>query len=534
MRSRWHLHMHLPLPSSLLNCLTTDDYGGWSAMPGHALVIRWPLDGVPAGTPVLLLDSDQSSERIDVRRPGLGVAVTSYRTLLAQLVAEAHLTRDDAIAKFDQVARDLGERVSVSPRQFSRWMSGESGGPRPAACRVLEHLFQRPVAELVAPPGVLPPIQNHVIEHLATGLPHVGESATPGGRRSRGTLVGDELTAVIRDEKEMIELAAYRARTFALSSGESGLGGVAMEQLHADVSDLARAYPRLPLSEILGGLVSMQDTLFTLLEGRQKPRHIRELYFLASITAGMLAKASHDLSDPHAAMTQARTALVCADQSDHAGLRAWVRGLQSLVAYWAGRPRDSIRYAQSGDTHAAASQSTTSVWLPLSEARAWAALGNAAAVRAAVENAESARELVQPDELDNIGGICTFGSARQLYYAADALTWLPAEAVKAAQYSAQAIEAYRDADGLEWAFGDQAGSYADLAISRIAQGEIEGAGDALAPVLELVPEQKINGIVASVQRVHHALRNSEPGRVQRELQEAIEVFCRSPLAALPR
>jgi hypothetical protein len=43
------------------------------------------------------------------------------------------------------------------------------------------------------------------------------------------------------------------------------------------------------------------------------------------------SKASHDLADPHAAMLQARTAVLCADQADHDGLRAWLRGLQSLV-----------------------------------------------------------------------------------------------------------------------------------------------------------------------------------------------------------
>jgi hypothetical protein len=54
---------------------------------------------------------------------------------------------------------------------------------------------------------------------------------------------------------------------------------------------------------------------------------------------GLLAKASHDLAEPYAAMAQARTAYLCADNTDHDGLRAWLRGLQSLIAYWAGRTR---------------------------------------------------------------------------------------------------------------------------------------------------------------------------------------------------
>src|SRR5712691_7925909 len=313
-------------------------------------------------------------------------------------------------------------------------------------------------------------------------------------------------------EKGMIALSAHRARNFAQTAGESALSGEEMSRLQDEVSSLARAYPRLPLADVLGDLVGMQDDLFTLLEGRRKPADARELYFLAAVTGGMLAKASHDLADSQAAMTQARTAFICADLADHNGLRAWVRGLQSLIGYWAGRPHDAIHYAKSGGEYAAASGNSTAVWLPLSQARAWAAIGNAAGARAGVERAEAARERVRTDDLDQFGGICQFGRTRQLYYAADALAWLPSEAAAAAQYSAAAVDAYRDSDGPEWAFGDQAGSQSDLAISRIGQGEIEGAGEALAPVLELPRERRINGVVASAHRVHHALRQSGSGR----------------------
>jgi hypothetical protein len=89
----------------------------------------------------------------DADEPELPVGrhVPVHRTRLAQLVDEAHLTRDDAVAKFDQAARVLNERVSVSPRQFARWMAGD-GAPRPAACRILEQLFKSSIAELLGPP----------------------------------------------------------------------------------------------------------------------------------------------------------------------------------------------------------------------------------------------------------------------------------------------------------------------------------------------------------------------------------------------
>jgi hypothetical protein len=49
-------------------------------------------------------------------------------------------------------------------------------------------------------------------------------------------------------------------------------------------------------------------------------------------------------------MTQARTAYVCADNAGHDGLRAYVRGIQSLTAFWAGWPHEALRYASSAPT----------------------------------------------------------------------------------------------------------------------------------------------------------------------------------------
>src|SRR5690606_4346967 len=60
-----------------------------------------------------------------------------------------------------------------------------------------------------------------------------------------------------------------------------------------------------------------------------------------------------------------------------------------------------------------------------------------------------------------------------------------------------------------WAYGDEAGARADLSFARVSQGEVEGAYEALAPVLGLPVEQRTAGIVASVMRVHGALRQAQ-------------------------
>ncbi|MGH3916811.1 MAG: hypothetical protein ACRDTC_25890 [Pseudonocardiaceae bacterium] len=312
------------------------------------------------------------------------------------------------------------------------------------------------------------------------------------------------------------------------------LSDESLELVYEDVRDLARAYPLRPLQEILGHIVSCQDTVFSLLERPQRPTHARRLYFLSAVLGGLLAKAAHDMGDSHAALTQSRTAWLCAEQADHDGLRGWICGLQSLVSYWARRPHDSIRYAQRGATYAQQSRSTTTVWLPASEARAWAALGNGEQAREAIERAEQAGDQVRPDELDEMGGIATFSRPRQLYFAADALIWLPDASSTAENYAHQAVDAYSDSTDPDWAFGDAAGSHTALAIARIGRGEVDGAAEALTTVLNLPVEQRINGIVHSVNRVHRALNHAPASTTTRDLQERIEIYTRTPVRGLAR
>jgi hypothetical protein len=425
------------------------------------------------------------------------------RTVLAHLIQRRNQTYSEIVAEFVELGGTITER------HLRRLASGERAGTTPQTRRTLQRMFGKPVEELLAP---------YVPEQAGQMVP----ASASSGRITTG------------NEMEVLDMAASRARAFALAA-QTGLGSEAMEQVYDDVRHVAKAYPQRPLPEILGQLVETQDLVFALLESRQRPEHLRQLYFLGGVTGGLLAKASHDLGNPHAALTQARTAFLCADNADHHGLRAWVRGLQSLVSYWAGNPHDSVRYAQLGAGYAEQANSTTSVWLPVSEARAWAALGNADATRAALERAENAwATVVEGDDLDEMGGLCTFGRNRQLYYAADALAWLPGERDTAERYSRQAVDAYTDQSHPEWAFGDAAGSHAAMAITRIANGELDGAADAIAPVLGLPTERRINGVVHSARRVHQALRQSGRADDARDLQEEIETFTRTPMQSFPR
>ncbi|MGH3929464.1 MAG: hypothetical protein ACRDTF_05750, partial [Pseudonocardiaceae bacterium] len=216
-----------------------------------------------------------------------------------------------------------------------------------------------------------------------------------------------------------------------------------------------------------------------------------------------------------------------AEQADHDGLRAWICGLQSLISYWARRHHDSIRYAQRGAAYAQRAGSTTTVWLHVSEACAWAALGNAEQARAGITCAEQAWDRVRFDELDEVGGIATFSRARLLHFAAGALISLPDESSAAENYARLAVAAYSDQTDPDWSFGGAAGSRAVLAIARIRHGEVDEAAEALAPVFGLPAEQRINGIVQTMSEAHRALNQEPPSAISRELQERIEIYIRT-------
>ena len=328
-------------------------------------------------------------------------------------------------------------------------------------------------------------------------------------------------------------MAARKALRFTAGLEASNVGSETVSQLQEEVARLAAAYPQTPLPELLADLADLQDVAFRLLEGRQRLAQTADLYLVAGVLSGMMAKASHDLGQPHAAMTQARTAYVCADNIGHDGLRAWTAGLRSMIAYWAGRGNEAVRYAQQGAAAAEATRGTASVWLPAQEARSWAIVGDSTRTQEAIERAMAARDSVDGDELDDFGGIMSFPAPRQEYYAADAKVWLAGEEQDAERAAVAAIRAYEEADPADRSFSDEAGARADLALARAAQNDVDGAAEALAPVLDLAPAFRIEGIRASVMRVHNALGSPAMRDVAgvRDLRERIEAYAATPSPA---
>jgi tetratricopeptide (TPR) repeat protein len=436
-------------------------------------------------------------------------------TLLAIIVAASEKTQEEIVDGFVRCAQEHQEDAALSLRTLRRWMVGDvQTQPRPAQRRVARIYWGHPMHELLAPP--------------------IRETTVP--QLFEPVVVPDRVDAPLgtMNLERQITMSARRAARFTTYAETHTVGTEAIEQLRHDVVGLANAYVREPLTTIMGDLIELQDAAFGFLEGQQKPAQTRDLYVLASVITGMVAKASQDLGRFHDAMTLARTMYVCADNADHLGLRAWARNLQSLIAYWAGRPQEAARYAQSGSEIAAPLSGSITTWLASSEARAWAQLGAADEARAALARAAGHREHLQADDLDEVGGLFAFPLAKQHYYAAGTYVYLDGLYADAASEATQALELYESADAESRAFADEAGTRAELALARIHEGHLDGARDALDPVLDYGPELRIGGIVASVGRVHAALsdRRYKDSTIARGLRDEIESFSQRPAAAL--
>jgi hypothetical protein len=319
-------------------------------------------------------------------------------------------------------------------------------------------------------------------------------------------------------------MALDRSVRFSVAAGSSMVSGEVIDQISGELRRIIMAYPHEPVAVVFFDLVEIQEALFRLLEGQVSSANARELYFLAGLASGLLATANEDLGNLHAATAHARTAFICADNSGSDSLRTRSRFLQANIAYWDNRPLDAVRYTEMAADSVRRVRGTVAPSLHAMEARARAALGDSEGARSALARARDAREAVLPDVLDDIGGQVAFPLAKQLYYAADTELWLPGGSADQTERALDAVLAYEQAPVAEKSFINEALCRMSVALGRIMTGEIEGARDALIPVLELPPNRRSDGIRAFFVRIQNALRAPRYLRssVARDLQMEIE------------
>ncbi|MBV8539341.1 MAG: hypothetical protein JO063_06815 [Pseudonocardiales bacterium] len=414
------------------------------------------------------------------------------RTRLEQLVGQLRRTNAEFCRDFEAISAELGRKLAVSERQTTRSMAGKINGlPHPAACRVLERMFGERAERLFGPPDPVPRAE------ITRTTPPCPTPTTTNG--------SPNITA-----QREVAMAAAESSRFGQFAEQSNVGPHTLEQFRADITRIATTYPNRPVHPAFAEVRELRNRAFDLLEGRQHPEQSRELYLVTGVLCGVLANASFDLGFLHAAETQARTAFLCAELAELAelagnnALRAWVRGTQSLVAYWDGRLRAAVELAADGWRYPPET-GTARVRLAAIEARAHGRLHDQRATEDALARAEQARaEILGEDEP---GGMLAFPIAKQTWYAATTRLWLGSQAnlSRAEQDVSSAIQVYETDAPEDRRLGELCLARLDLASVRLGRDDLEGMAVQIQDVLTVASQRRTDSVVRRLSQVAIAL-----------------------------
>jgi hypothetical protein len=459
-------------------------------------------------------------------------------TLLRELLRERHWqTYATFCRQYDDAARAI-DPVLVgrwpSRGQFARWLSGDIKGlPHPDHCRVLEAMFggmgvqelftvsgpgRRTAPDEAANAGSPIPAARQAPElrsqpeprgvHVAVTGPTAVDPAHPG-------------TFVHVLPEEMAITTEESARFVRGTQG--GVDHDVLDQLGADVRQLAVDYLARPPLTLFRPLSLLRAEVFDMLDRRQRPGLLPPLYAVAGRLCALLAHASADLGHSYAAETHTRTAWLCADLADDDSLRAYVRWVQSNVAYWDGDYRRAAQIANSGQRYA--TKGSNLLRLASQEARAWAACGQTAEVERALTTAARAAERLAGDDQ---AGVFRFDPGKAAYYASEVRLALggTTNARLAVENANESLALFELAPEAQRSPEFVAAARLDLANAHLALSDLDSAAGQLRIVLRLPVENRTEPIVGRVTAAGDALRAPAfaRSRLAVQLRDEIALF----------
>lgn len=311
-----------------------------------------------------------------------------------------------------------------------------------------------------------------------------------------------------------------------------------VEHFRAEVVRIVEAYPHQPVFPLFVQLRELRDRALKAIERRSPAERSWELLHTTGLICAAMANAAFDQGQLSAAEGQARTAHRCAELAEDQTLRCWIRGTEGLIAYWDERYQDAVDLASDGRRFVPES-GTALVRLAAIEARAHAHLGAAVAAEQALARAAVARsEVAGPDEP---GGLMEFPLPKQQAYAATAELWLGGRyrVARAERAATEAIRGYLRAPAEQRRIGELCLARLDLAAVRIAQDDLDGAGEQIGEVLTVAAGRRTEEVVRRLRQVvralHRTRHQSAPEAIA--LRERIGAFCAargvSPLVNVP-
>ncbi|MDQ2788289.1 MAG: XRE family transcriptional regulator, partial [Actinomycetota bacterium] len=140
--------------------------------------------------------------------------------------------------------------------------------------------------------------------------------------------------------------------------------------------------------------------------------------------------------------------------------------------------------------------------------------------------AARARDVCAPDdELAEFGGLLSFPVAKQHYYAGSTYALL-SEDERAQDNALLAIGMYETGPVEQRSYGDEALARVDVTTALLALDDLDGAREALRPVLNLPPERRIEQLTVGIGRVRTTLALPRYARasIAREVAQDVDQY----------
>lgn len=354
---------------------------------------------------------------------------------------------------------------------------------------------------------------------LAATRPRPG----PRGKTPAETSTNAPSDTATADDDEL-SLIERRRRLLA----DSNLDEAKLEYLERAVHAAIADNERRPPAQLAAHVRYLRTYVDELLDGRAHPPQQARLYVAAGYLSGLMAALVLDVGGFHRAGAYGAEAFELADAVGHRDLQAWARGVQSLVAYYAGQYHDALAYARDGQRRAPGGPQ--SIRLAVNgEARALARLGDAYGVDDAIERGFAlVQEQTGQSTVSASLSIEPYCIARSTANAATAYLALGA-VHRAVSYATQALTAFDHADLV----GPRALTRLDLATAALQDPhpEVEHACTLVAEAMTITAEHRFQSVR---QRAHEFLTIARPWQKHtavREVTEAITDRARTALSS---
>lgn len=309
-----------------------------------------------------------------------------------------------------------------------------------------------------------------------------------------GGVASDPGIGVITAAAGEVLAAAHEGSERAEQAEQRGIGDATVEQFRADVMRLSREYMTCEPLPVFREMRRVRGRMHAALDRRIWPQDSAEIYFLLGCVNGLMADVAHDLGCPGAAQELYRAGWAYATAIGQRALLAKLRLGMAGHSYWNGQFKRAADLAASGLEQLP--DGPTGAQLHLMYGRAAARIGDTAGAQRAVILAEHAGARDYSDDLTEIGGEYDLSQATTHYLIASVFTEIVGASADATAQLERAVELYAAGPGPDETHGYamEAIAQVSLAEARLRDAELDGAIDALAPVLGLVPGKRIDFI----------------------------------------